>query len=505
VSKGGLLIEAMAWILQDERYLQWINGSGVDLLWVRGGAGKGKTMISIGLIEALEKSSQALNGNHAIVIYFFCQNADQQLNTAESVLKGLIQCLFEQSQESQWALRQLWDNENQRPSQRVVLLQELWDIFKSMIERFRGQMMYIIIDALDECKTTGLENLLKLVAHDGPGSRANVKWLLTSRPLKEAANTLLPGDEKVQLDLEIESSGTRQAIQKYISRKVTDLDHLHNYGPALWQRMHDRLKEKAENTFLWVSLACQQLEDVLAKDALSTLDELPSGLHELYAQAFNKLRDNDVDVADSCMRLLRVMMLAFRPLHLEEMRSVVGWRHEAIIDERIVQHCSTFIRKREGSIEFVHQSARDFLGRIEKDSKADSFSRYGHGDMAVNAVTFLTQHLNLNIMKLPWPPTTQAIEKAQETVEQHEIICGLAYAAIFWVQHLVEISPSDKSKIEQSYVKPVDTLLRSKALEWFECLSLLRSLNRGVEGLKQIVRLIGDSKVSLRHYYDRRM
>jgi hypothetical protein len=499
MAKGGLLMEVAEWIIRDERFLRWVDDSGIDVLWVRGGAGKGKTMMSIGLIETLQRSPQQSNDNRAIVVYFFCQNADQQLNTAKSVLKGLLQCLFEQSPESRPALRELWDDERQRPLQRAVSLQELWDIFQDMIERFRGHSVRIVVDALDECEATSLKELMKLIAYDGVGGRVRVKWLLTSRPHQEAANTLLPGGRKIQLDLEMESLHMHRAIQTYISRRVADLDCRHQYGLALRQQLHNRLVEKAEDTFLWVSLACQQLENVLAKDALSALYGLPSGLHGLYTQAFYRLRDVDVNIADSGMRLLRVMMLAFRPLRLEEVRSVVGPKYEATLNEEIVQHCTAFIRTREGSVEFVHQSARDFLSSIGEDSKADLFSCYGHGDMALNAVTFLTQHLETNMLNMPWPPTTRAIEEARDTIERHGFSRGLGYAALFWMQHLVEIAQSEQngpgqSEVRQRCVKRVDALLRSKVLEWFECLSLLRHLGKGIEGLKEIVRLIGDSK-----------
>jgi hypothetical protein len=52
--------------------------------------------------------------------------------------------------------------------------------------------LYVIVDALDECQDAELQELLKLLAHDGL-SWPKVKWLLTSRPQHEAEHIVFPG------------------------------------------------------------------------------------------------------------------------------------------------------------------------------------------------------------------------------------------------------------------------------------------------------------------------
>ena len=90
--KDKLSYKCFDWILRDPQYVQWQDEKDISLLWIKGGAGKGKTMMSIGLVEQLSLSHE----DSIAVTYFFCQNADYELNTIEAIIKGLILRLINQ-------------------------------------------------------------------------------------------------------------------------------------------------------------------------------------------------------------------------------------------------------------------------------------------------------------------------------------------------------------------------------------------------------------------------
>jgi hypothetical protein len=50
-SKGGLLRESFCWVLEHPTFQQLWKDDESRLLWIRGDAGKGKTMLMIGIIE----------------------------------------------------------------------------------------------------------------------------------------------------------------------------------------------------------------------------------------------------------------------------------------------------------------------------------------------------------------------------------------------------------------------------------------------------------------------
>ncbi|KAK5215180.1 hypothetical protein LTR96_011722 [Exophiala xenobiotica] len=112
-NKDKLVHKSFNWILRDPQYLCWQDGPDVGLLWIKGGAEKGKTMMSIGLVEELEeRSRQAME--RLVVIYFFCQNDDSTLNTFEAIIKGIILQLVKQQPKLKQAFRDRGDMVTER-------------------------------------------------------------------------------------------------------------------------------------------------------------------------------------------------------------------------------------------------------------------------------------------------------------------------------------------------------------------------------------------------------
>ncbi|KAL8763581.1 MAG: hypothetical protein Q9184_000654 [Pyrenodesmia sp. 2 TL-2023] len=129
-NKDKLLHESIQWIFNDEQYKSWHDRDDIALLWIKGGAGKGKTMMAIGLIEELSDRAK----DTTVVTYFFCQNADYELNTVEVIIKGLILRLSRQQEDVKKLLRDRWDNVNERFSVDISSWRGLWNIFLEMLD-----------------------------------------------------------------------------------------------------------------------------------------------------------------------------------------------------------------------------------------------------------------------------------------------------------------------------------------------------------------------------------
>ncbi|TGO70873.1 hypothetical protein BELL_0652g00010 [Botrytis elliptica] len=471
-NKDKLLYQSIDWILQDPQYISWKCGGDVSLLWIKGGAGKGKTMMSIGLIERLSFPQD----ESTVVTYFFCQNADYELNTLQAIIKGLILQLVNQQKELIEYLRDHWDTREGRFNKDMTSWRTLWDIFYKMLYRCKCPKIYVIVDALDECQDNGMADLLKLVVRTGLDHPSKIKWLLTSRPLDSAERELLVGYEQVMISLELNSKHISHAVTTYIVNKVAELDLRNSYGSDLCQKIQNKLTEKAEDTYLWVSLVCKRLESVHRENTLTTIQDLPPGLHPYYNRVLHELSNGQPAVVKGCMRLLRVMMLAYRPLNVAEVDSVLGLS-KSDTARALVDRCASFLKMRGTDIEFVHQSARDYLAGENGKSILDTSESYGHNDIAVSCLSYLSQKLKINLVDLPRPDSTR------ESIEGNQLMPSLDYAATFWVQHLESAKgeiPMQNSSIEQGVV---GTFLRSKFLEWLECLSLLDKLSCATEAL----------------------
>lgn len=404
-SKDKLSHKSIDWVLQDPQYLSWRDGDDVCLLWIKGGAGKGKTMMSIGLIERLS-SAQV---ESTVVTYFFCQNADYELNTLGAILKGLILQLVNQQTELKESLRRRWDSTNERFDEDITSWRTLWNIFSEMLHRCKSPRVYVIVDALDECQDDGMADLLRLIVRTGLDYPSKIKWLLTSRPLDSAEQQLLTGSDQVLVSLELNSKYVSEAVKAYIALKAAELDRRNAYGPTLRQNIQTELTNRAEGTYLWVSLVCKRLESVHRDKAVTTIQDLPPGLPDLYDRMFRQLSSGDSAVVKGCMRLLKAILLAYRPLNVAEVSSVSGLSDEWTTIEALVDRCASFLEMRGTEIEFVHKSARDYLTGENGQSILDSYENYGHGGVALSCLSYLSQRLKVNLVDLPRPDSTREL------------------------------------------------------------------------------------------------
>ena len=161
-----------------------------------------------------------------------------------------------------------------------------------------------------------MADLLRTVVRTGLDSPSRLKWLLTSRPLDSAEQELLAGSDQVGVSLELNAQHISLAVRSYISYKVTELDRRQRYRPVFRQQIEQELNLKAEDTFLWVSLVYKKLESVNRDKVLSTIQDIPPGLDEFYDRMLSQLCQGEPADVAGCMRLLQVMMLAYRPLHI---------------------------------------------------------------------------------------------------------------------------------------------------------------------------------------------
>ncbi|KAI8263505.1 Vegetative incompatibility protein HET-E-1 [Colletotrichum sp. SAR 10_77] len=145
-TKGGLLRDSYCWVIENPIFQRWKNDASGRLLWVRGDPGKGKTMLLCGVINELEKAG-------ADPVYFFCQATDWRLNTATSVLRGLLYLLLEKKpsliqlirEKYKQAGKQLFEDANSW----TALSKIMYEIFAQQDQA--TEKLVLVIDALDEC------------------------------------------------------------------------------------------------------------------------------------------------------------------------------------------------------------------------------------------------------------------------------------------------------------------------------------------------------------------
>ncbi|KAF4453136.1 vegetative incompatibility HET-E-1 protein [Fusarium austroafricanum] len=198
-------------------------------------------------------------------------------------------------------------------------MSQLRHIFTSILKAISPRQVYLVIDALDECReeqagSQGREGLLQIITKDS--ALAHVKWIVSSR-----RNPLIVQRLKktsTALSLELNERSVHAAVEEYIKHKVRLLSEIKDYEEGISERVESLLSSKAQSTFLWVALACQMLEVGGGWDPVGLLDGFPRGLDALYCRMLDEVQPREL-----CEQILAVMLTVFRPVSLLELQALV--------------------------------------------------------------------------------------------------------------------------------------------------------------------------------------
>lgn len=131
------------WVLDDPRYRTWDEKNGTAILWISGGPGCGKSVLS----SFLSKQPDSSQSYHIYKAYFFCDDKDERLRTAQAILVDLLAQLLDQIPGVITHFlaepRHATDAENTSWSFGM-----LWRVFERIIKDSRGNRVFILIDAL---------------------------------------------------------------------------------------------------------------------------------------------------------------------------------------------------------------------------------------------------------------------------------------------------------------------------------------------------------------------
>ncbi|BCR85773.1 WD40 repeat domain-containing protein [Aspergillus chevalieri] len=185
-------------------------------------------------------------------------------------------------------------------------------------------------------------------------------------------------------------------------------------------------------------------------------------------------------------------MMAYRPLNVDEVGSVAGLDDEEVVIRALVDRCASFIKIQSTNIEFVHQSARDYLAGENGQSMLDLHENYGHDEIALSCLSHLSKRLKVNLVELLRPDSTRESLKTLQDKEKSALLNSVDYAATFWVQHLESTKRTAVVQNALAERGSISTFLRTRVLEWLECLSLLDELPRAFLALRALTTIAKD-------------
>ncbi|KAI0435821.1 hypothetical protein F4803DRAFT_573640 [Xylaria telfairii] len=465
-NKEELLADVSKWIFGTTEYSTFMNWRDeasdtpmCRLLWVSGPAGTGKTMLLMGIVRKLESQFSSLSPR---LSYFFCQGTNKTLNNATAILRSLIWLLlFQQPKLIEHILpdhdlkgRALFENQD--------AFHALGSIFEDMLKDPSLSPVYFIVDALDECDQQGLAPLLRLISKSLTLSD-KVKWVISSRPdvnIRMDIQHELREFDSSKAIVKIDSGILEQPVNIYIDYKLSDLRRLPGYNNKnVLDDISTEVRQRANNTFLWVALALKELSKVPAYKAAVTIKSMPRGLSELYDRMMDKIKN-----LQECKDVLIAVSLALRPLSLPELAVVAGLPAGDDVPRTVAEECGSFLTITGEEVFLIHQSAKDYLSKVYESKLQSSGAAQGHAGICERSIDAMSANLRENIYSVPdfdFNPDDIIQPPDQDP------LASIRYACLFWVDHLSFI-PHHVDHYDR-----VHSFLKIHFLHWLEALSLM--------------------------------
>ena len=367
--KGERVPGSCVWVLEDKSYQAWWNSPHPNILWLSGGPGKGKTVISTFLTETLYKITK--DDENKMFIYFFYDNRNKNKNSDLVILRSLISQLLQQRP----SLFQHILPDFQIFHERVLAeRQSLWWFFEAMILSLECQT-YCIIDGLNECDPESLGFLvtkLKSTALFKTNAAGGIfKLIIVSRDkydLRELSYHEFPNNSSCFQRLDLNSPSLRGTVEskigRFILQETEQLARENNYTMELKEDVKRVLIEGANGTYLWVAIMCEELRGKDPTRVLETLAGLPQRLSSAYERMLLEIRPSR---RANAATILRQVTLTARPLMLMELATVTNLPHPAILSSLDAIRCHVSVCKNllevdeDTRVKFIYPSAKKYF------------------------------------------------------------------------------------------------------------------------------------------------
>lgn len=349
------------WIFTKSEFEAWFDNDGTNaqtrMLWVNAIAGAGKTVLAGSIVT----HCQAQNTSSAVrsVLYFFFKNTDDEKSSLLSMTRSLVHQLYVSAGNNGLdgdldTLKEDSGNDSMRSDAKA------WEIFVKHAKTIPS--LTIILDALDECKHDDIDELLERLC--SLVQTSDVRVIAMSRK-----------EENIHVKLEswpciqIQQEDVNDDIKCFIEAKVDNITRL-NTGD-LRDRIIQDLSSRHEGMFLWVFLMIKELKSLATvKEVKDLLGSIPAGLQEMHKAILLRL-SKTLGTSHIARKILTWVVSAIRPLRLAEIREILQFeiKQESKDDDLLISEkdieliCGSLVTSRNGVLQLIHLSTKEFLQR----------------------------------------------------------------------------------------------------------------------------------------------
>ncbi|KAK8252152.1 hypothetical protein IWZ00DRAFT_488577 [Phyllosticta capitalensis] len=358
------------WFLKSKVYGNWKKESN-SFLWLHGVTGSGKTVLTSAVIQELQNSSATKKASHGppsshTVLCFFFDFRDAAKQSTEKMIRSLILQLYVLREDSREPLEMLFSS--CQAGIRQPNIDSLCMVFQQMTRAIDG--LFIILDALNECKTKTEESstkysLLSWIKGliDSGETKAHV---LATSTYEEDTNVVVRQLQGEKFVVPMNSRAIDEDIQNYVHARVEGTPNLRR-----WQESHSieqQVVEKADGMFRLASCCLDDIAGCFDVDSLEdTLSQLPRTLDGVYARMLKRISPRHKPYT---VTILQFLVSSRRLMTIKELADavLVNPRKEIPFDNRmrmtdpndLILYCSGWVipRDEEVRIDGVYTKTR---------------------------------------------------------------------------------------------------------------------------------------------------
>ncbi|CAG8262749.1 unnamed protein product [Penicillium salamii] len=460
------------WALQSSEYLRWIHSNHGDLLWISADPGCGKSVLARSIIDGyMHTPSPAVT-----ICYFFFKENEQQNNLA-TALSSVLHQLFSQQPHLLYHAIPYWER-NGKTLQKEV--DELWRIFVEATSSDVSANIICIFDALDECREVDQDRLIQSLksfhqlihqpkqncqpSKDSQTTQdTSLKFLVTSRPYHHIQNRFreITGFPYLHLKGEEENDQIHKEIDSVVKMRIKELGKTASLPLDVQQRLEKQLLQMEHRTYLWLHLAIDDIRSTFENSfwpAEESIQMIPPSVDKAYEKILSRVPEKQIDTV---RKIFRIIVVARRPLTTREMAIALGISLRPAsrslaeagidlhhLDKKLRSLCGLFVFVNNSKVYLIHQTAREYL---ITEALRNPFSLYSCSLQNAEDQMAFTCLRNLLMME------ELENEKADENSNSADF---LEYSAIYWSDHVREISSAAETEIrdllDHVYNTPAD-------------------------------------------------
>ncbi|KAH9074398.1 ankyrin repeat-containing domain protein [Lactarius deliciosus] len=374
-----------AWFIENTIFQDWYSTG--SLMWIHGKPGSGKSILCSAIIQHVVS---LCDGGMASMAYFYFDFRDDNKKHLHDLLPSLLFQFATYSIPCCDIISPIYSahGNGTRPPSDGALMKCLMDMLSATTQH----PIYIIMDALDECPNiSGVrpprEHVLSLVKDLVNLRLPNLHICVTSRPEIDIRNRLEPLTSlRVSLHDQI---GHKEDIAKYINSEVDFIANDKRWREDDKDLVIETLSEKADGMFRWVYCQLEVLRLCLRSRVRHFVNELPDSLDETYERVLKGIHKMN---RSHVQRLLQCLVVAIRPLRVEELAEVLTSDPYAIEgknpthsrsedqEQEVLSACPSLITvidsKGSRVIQFSHFSVKEFLTSDRLAASSEDISHY---------------------------------------------------------------------------------------------------------------------------------